>query len=306
MARPLKEGLDYFPLDVDADYDDKFQLIETLHGPTGFAIMIKLFMKIYSQNFYYKWTETEQILFAKRVNVDINTLRTVVNDCIKYDLFDKNLFNEFQILTSLGIQERYFTAIGRRKKQIVVLEYLLLDRSEVTSLCPKIVFANINGINGDINAEQEGLMSTLSTQTKVKESKVNKSKAVESEQEKLPDKIVNEKTTATTAYKFWEENVAITGLSEFDRELLKKLISLGGNELTVHAMKKAIELNRRRMKTVDTVLRGWLDNGVKTTAEADEQEKNWNGGANKNARAEPAKQEIKISDQYNFGATRTD
>ncbi|EAC5129654.1 DUF4373 domain-containing protein [Listeria monocytogenes] len=299
MARPLKEGLDYFPLDVDADYDDKFQLIETLHGPTGFAIMIKLFMKIYSQNFYYKWTETEQILFAKRVNVDINTIKTVVNDCIKYDLFDNNLFNEYQILTSLGIQERYFTAIGRRKKQIVVLEYLLLDRSEVTNLCPKIVFANINGVNDNINSEQEGLMSTLSTQTKVKESKVNKSKAVGNEQEKKDGEISKEKPAAT-AYKFWEENVAITGLSEFDRELLKDLISLGGNELTVHAMKKAIELNRRRMKTVDTVLRGWLDNGVKTTAEADEHEKNWNGGAKNNARAEPAKETVKISDKYNF------
>ncbi|HFL0060137.1 Lin1244/Lin1753 domain-containing protein [Listeria monocytogenes] len=299
MARPLKEGLDYFPLDVDADYDDKFQLIETLHGPTGFAIMIKLFMKIYSQNFFYKWTETEQILFAKRVNVDINTLKTVVNDCIKYDLFDNNLFNEFQILTSLGIQERYFTAIGRRKKQIVVLEYLLLDRSEVTNLCPKIVFTNINGVNDDINTEQEGLMSTLSTQTKVKESKVNKSKAVGNAQEKKDVEISKEKPAAT-AYKFWEENVAITGLSEFDRELLKDLISLGGNELTVHAMKKAIELNRRRMKTVDTVLRGWLDNGVKTTAEADEHEKNWNGGAKNNARAEPAKETVKISDKYNF------
>ncbi|MBV1135806.1 DUF4373 domain-containing protein [Listeria monocytogenes] len=299
MARPLKEGLDYFPLDVDADYDDKFQLIETLHGPTGFAIMIKLFMKIYSQYFFYKWTETEQILFAKRVNVDINTLKTVVNDCIKYHLFDNNLFNEFQILTSLGIQERYFTAIGRRKKQIVVLEYLLLDRSEVTNLCPKIVFANINGVNDDINTEQEGLMSTLSTQTKVKESKVNKSKAVGNAQEKKDVEISKEKPAAT-AYKFWEENVAITGLSEFDRELLKDLISLGGNELTVHAMKKAIELNRRRMKTVDTVLRGWLDNGVKTTAEADEHEKNWNGGAKNNARAEPAKETVKISDKYNF------
>ncbi|MBC1509455.1 DUF4373 domain-containing protein [Listeria seeligeri] len=305
MARPLKEGLDYFPLDVDADYDDKFQLIETLHGPTGFAIMIKLFMKIYSQNFFYKWTETEQILFAKRVNVDINTLKTVVNDCIKYDLFDNNLFNEFQILTSLGIQERYFTAIGRRKKQIVVLEYLLLDRSEVTNLCPKIVFANINGVNDDINTEQEGLMSTLSTQTKVKESKVNESKAVGNAQEKKDVEISKEKPAAT-AYKFWEENVAITGLSEFDRELLKDLISLGGNELTVHAMKKAIELNRRRMKTVDTVLRGWLDNGVKTTAEADEHEKNWNGGAKNNARAEPAKETVKISDKYNFGAASTD
>ena len=32
MARPLKEGLDYFPLDVDVDQDDKVAIIEGMHG----------------------------------------------------------------------------------------------------------------------------------------------------------------------------------------------------------------------------------------------------------------------------------
>lgn len=35
MARPIQDGLRYFPLDVDADYDDKVQLIEGLHGAIG-------------------------------------------------------------------------------------------------------------------------------------------------------------------------------------------------------------------------------------------------------------------------------
>ena len=45
MARPQKKGLDYFPLDVDIDQDDKIALIEAKHGAIGFAVIIKLLMK---------------------------------------------------------------------------------------------------------------------------------------------------------------------------------------------------------------------------------------------------------------------
>lgn len=41
MARPRKQGLDYFPL-VDIGQDDKVQFVESVHGPVGFAIVIKL------------------------------------------------------------------------------------------------------------------------------------------------------------------------------------------------------------------------------------------------------------------------
>ena len=43
MARPQKEGLDYFPFDVDMDQDDKVALIEAKHGITGFGVVVKLF-----------------------------------------------------------------------------------------------------------------------------------------------------------------------------------------------------------------------------------------------------------------------
>ena len=42
MARPIKSGLDYFPLDVDIDQDDKVAIIEAEHGMLGFGIVIKL------------------------------------------------------------------------------------------------------------------------------------------------------------------------------------------------------------------------------------------------------------------------
>lgn len=66
------EGLDYFSLDTDIDQDDKVAIIEAQHGMLGFGVVIKLLMKIYSEGYYYDWTEKEQILFSKRVNANIN------------------------------------------------------------------------------------------------------------------------------------------------------------------------------------------------------------------------------------------
>ena len=61
-----KSGLEYFPLDVVLD--DKFELIEAEFGLTGFAVIVKLFQKIYGgQGYYCEWTNEVALLFAKRI-----------------------------------------------------------------------------------------------------------------------------------------------------------------------------------------------------------------------------------------------
>lgn len=55
MARPLKEGLDYFPIDVDMAADEKVEFIEAKYGPAGFATIIHLLSAIYRQGYYIKW-----------------------------------------------------------------------------------------------------------------------------------------------------------------------------------------------------------------------------------------------------------
>ena len=168
MARPQKNGLDYFPLDVDMDQDDKIALIEAQHGVVGFAIVIKLLMKIYKNSYFYEWTEKEQLLFSKRINVDINSINVVINDCIKWGLFDRNLLESKKILTSKGIQSRYLEAVGRRTKVEIKKEYLLLDEKAVN------VYKNL--IIVDINYDNEEVSDDINPQSKVKKSKVKKSK----------------------------------------------------------------------------------------------------------------------------------
>ena len=59
----MKSGLEYFPLDVHLD--EKFELIEAEFGLTGFAVIVKLFQRIYGgQGYYCEWTN-EVALFVQ-------------------------------------------------------------------------------------------------------------------------------------------------------------------------------------------------------------------------------------------------
>lgn len=144
MARPQKDGLDYFPLDTDMDIkDDKVQLVEAKYGAVGFAILIKLLMKIYSEGYYYQWGENEGLLFSKRVNVDISTVNDVVNDLVKWGMFEAGIFKKYSVLTSNGIQKRFWEVAKRRNDVIIKKEFWVHDVDII------LVSANINLINVD-------------------------------------------------------------------------------------------------------------------------------------------------------------
>lgn len=178
MARPPKEGLEYFPLDVDIDMDDKVALIEAKHGLIGFAIVIKLLMKIYKNSYFYEWSEKEQLLFSKRVNVDINSINEVVNDCVKWNLFDKRTFEDCGILSSRGIQRRYLKAVERRKNVQIRKNYLLLDSEEVNAYTNLVIVDN-NGHSNNIDG-------IICTQSKGKDSRGKDNKEKDTTKRPLP------------------------------------------------------------------------------------------------------------------------
>ena len=156
MGRPTKIGLDYFPLDVNID--DNLELIEAEFGLIGFAIVVKLWQKIYSNGYFIEWNNDAVLLFSRKINSELNTINSVVNSCFKRNLFDEKLFNKYEILTSSGIQKRYLTACSQSKRKSIyfIHEYTLVN-SEFIELITDFI---------KLNQEE-------STQSKVKESKVN-------------------------------------------------------------------------------------------------------------------------------------
>jgi len=131
MARPTKDGLDYFPLDTDMD--DNFDLIEAKHGLVGFAVIIKLYQKAYKEyGYYYPWREREQLLFSKWVNVDINLVNVIIMDAITFGIFDKDKY-DLGVITSHGIQKRFLEA-SKRRKHLTLYEDLLLVNVDIISV----------------------------------------------------------------------------------------------------------------------------------------------------------------------------
>lgn len=163
MARPQKDGLDYFSLDVHND--DKLDLIEAKYGIEGYGIIIRLWKKIYSTGYWYEWTENKKLLFKKSINVDLELLDNIIDDAIHFKIFDKKMFETYHILTSNGIQKRYLEGITRRKNRRFIKEYCLFDVNE---------YINSQDDNTNIEIVDTG------TQSKVKYSKVKYSKVKES------------------------------------------------------------------------------------------------------------------------------
>ena len=164
MARPLKDGVDYFPFDVVLD--EKFDLIEAEFGLKGFAVIIKLYQRVYSRGYYCEWTDEVALLFNKQCGLSEgnNVVSEIVSAAIKRGIFDKNMFDKYRILTSKGIQNRYFEAVARRKCVNVNKQYLLID---VTKFVQN---ASINWIDVNINPKND----CNNSQTRLDETKGDK------------------------------------------------------------------------------------------------------------------------------------
>lgn len=171
----MKSGIDYFPLDVTLD--EKFEMIEAPFGLKGFAIMIKLLQKIYGgEGYYAEWTTEIALLFAKRIGANGSAVSDIVSAAIKRGIFDKTLYDKYQILTSKGIQKRYFEIVSRRKNVEVKREYLLFDAA--------ILRKNADNLAENVDIFPKN--AYISEQSKGKESKGKKRKVEESRGENPP------------------------------------------------------------------------------------------------------------------------
>ena len=174
MARPAKTGLDYFPLDTFMD--DKVELLEAEHGLLGFAVMVKLLQKIYSEGYFYKWERREKLLFSKRNGVAIETLNSITASLLKEGIFNIKTYNKYHILTSAGIQKRYLEATKRRDFVDIDKRYSLINGKGRIDVNINGVNVNKNPVNDNNNPQGAGVYVNINSQSKVKESKVNKRK----------------------------------------------------------------------------------------------------------------------------------
>ncbi len=142
MARPIKQGLDYFPLDVHTD--DQIELLALDKGAIAEFVVITLWRLIYKKKGYY--VEAGQdlpLLVKKRVAIETDTIRGIINASIERGIFNRELYDNYNILTSKGVQERYFVAVSKKKNIDLIKEYLLVDTYGIKN-------ATITNVNSEL------------------------------------------------------------------------------------------------------------------------------------------------------------
>lgn len=148
-----KNRLDWFKLDCQCD--DKIELIEAEFGLMGFAVVVRLWQKIYGgEGYYCEWNDDVALMFARKNGLGVNVVSEIVSAALKRGIFDQGMFKTRGILTSHGIQERYYDCANRRKGEKIRPEYLLRQHAQ------KSEDADISGENVYISEENADISHT--------------------------------------------------------------------------------------------------------------------------------------------------
>ena len=181
MARPLKDGVDYFPKDVDFYNDDKVRLLRGEFGAKGMYILDYILCEIYGKNGYFlKWDQSKCFLVSDGAGCGCGPeyISEFIAGCLRCSFFDERVFKLFGVLTSAGIQRRYIRMFNGRDEINIIEEYWLLDCSSKkdvpAGVLNKLTFKSLKTKGNLDKTKGNPDKTTGNTQSKLNKNKINK------------------------------------------------------------------------------------------------------------------------------------
>lgn len=187
MAAPFKIGLTYFSHDCKMGDDPKMKLLLAKFGVAGKGLFDMLLEKIYDEKGYF-WEATEDniLLLSRDAILDTSKVEEMIKYMIEKNLFDKDLFENYKILTSRRVQRTYIQGCSGRKKVILNRLFLLINPKEEKT--DSVIFEDNpdnNGVNPEINEVNSDINPTKEIEMKLyRNEKEIKKKADLSDEEK--------------------------------------------------------------------------------------------------------------------------
>ena len=237
MARPIKQGLDYYPLDVGFLQDVKIRRIMRACGIQSIPVLISLLANIYRNDGYFlRWSPDMSFLIADELGVSEGAVTATVDKAVQVDFFNANMYECYGVLTSEGIQSRFFEAASRRREVRYDARFLLIN----VNVYKNLVNVDNNPVNVDDNP-----------QSKVKESKVKERKEEGEERTSAAaDEIMG----------YYSSNIhPVSSLVERDK--LIALVETHGDAFVHKAIERAVVRNKRSLAYITGILNRWEANG---------------------------------------------
>lgn len=283
MARPIKKGLDYFPLDTDIIHDIKIRKILRSNGPQSIAILVDLLGNIYGDEGYYMtWDDDVRFLVADDIGISEASVGEMVKRAIQVNFFDEGMFDKYSILTSIGIQKRYQNASYKKVDNSIDSKYSL------------IVSDDNNRVSDDGNPTQPELPTT---ETPVSDDRNPQSKGKKSKANKTKEEKTTRKTSPSPREKvltFYQQNLgqpAPVVMQELDDWLEDH-----SPEWVIAALTIAAE-SHRQFPTARTVMRRWQKENIKTLDDIKADQVSWE---NRKTRGNQRKPPISVAPNSSF------
>ena len=250
MARPLKDGVDYFPKDTDFYGDDKVRLLRAEFQSKGMYLLDYLLCDLYGKNGYFiKWGKDKCYLVSDGAGCGCapNFVEEFVNRCVACSFFDERVYNVFGVLTSSGIQRRYIRMFNSRPDIPMIKEYWLLDVNDKKDVpkgaLDKLTFKSIKSTE---NPDK----STENQQNKIEESK---------------DIYMDEGTLREVAQSF--EMTFGKTIGGLDRTIILELVQRYPKDLIIEAIRVAKANNAASAKYIRSILLRLEEQGITTMSQ---------------------------------------
>lgn len=162
MSRTVSEGLQFTRIDNDIFYDRKIKKLCRLCDENAPMVYIGLLCLIGKENYYIDWNEDTVFDVADMLHKEEEYITRAVDACIKAGLFSKEMYEQYHILTSHGIQQQYNLVKALAKSKACVTKYSLLNKGITSEEKP-------------ISSEEKRITSEEMQQNKEKERKEKKS-----------------------------------------------------------------------------------------------------------------------------------
>ena len=242
MARPKAKGVEYFPLDVGFLSDLKIRKIMLSCGASSIAVLIYIFAAIYRDEGYFMNVKDDDIaLIALDTNLDTDYVKNVINRACEVGLFSFRIYDNFRVLTSEGIQNRYLKITERRKSVKINADINLVN---VDMMCTETM---VNVAETIVNVAETPVNVYKSTQSKVKESKV-KVKESKVKESKEKNTVIQNDVFSTWLNTFGD-------ISSFIQETLEMRTEEYGPEQVVEAIEITHDRGKTSIKYVEGVLK---------------------------------------------------
>lgn len=256
MARPRKDGLDYFPLDVNFLSDLKIKKIIRAYGAQAVAVVMSVLTTVYRDNGYYATYDDDLIfIIADELKLEDSYVKNVIEKLIEVDFLSKEQKEKNNILTSIGIQERYLKACERRVKTTLNATYNLLNDSS-------------NELPQTESTDKEGLCiqkpcSTVVNDIKSTQSKVNKNKV---NKNKINNNLVSSEKNSDVRelIEMYQENFGICNSLVIND--LEKSLGYLDKDAIIESFRLSLEKDNPYLY-MKGIWAKWKENGIKTYAQ---------------------------------------